>query len=89
MDGGGRRLKAEMLLAEIQGEKAEAPNLSREMKIRRGITKEAERMDVATEWMRINEMEQSRRTVSFLPDHAVHRTPFPKPGQPAVKGDIP
>ena len=44
-DGGGRRLKAEMLIAEIQGEKAEAPNLSKEMKVRRGITKEAERMD--------------------------------------------
>lgn len=55
------------------------------MKARRGITKEAERMDVATEWMKINEMEQSRRTVSFLPYHVVHRTPFPTPGQPVVK----
>lgn len=42
-------------------------------------------MDVATEWMKINEMEQSRRTVSFLPHHVVHRTPFPTPGQPVVK----
>lgn len=57
------------------------------MKARRGISKKAERMDVATEWMKINEMEQSKRTVSFLPDHVVHRTPFPKPGQPAVKDD--
>ena len=27
------------------------------MKARRGISKKAERMDVATEWMKINEME--------------------------------
>ena len=37
--------------------------------------------------MRINEMEQSRSTVSFRPDHAAHGTPFPKPGQPVVKDD--
>lgn len=50
------------------------------MKASGGITKEAERTDVAAEWMRINEMGLSRRTVSFLPDHMVPGTPFPKPG---------
>lgn len=57
------------------------------MKASGGITKEAERTDVAAEWMRINEMGLSRRTVSFLPDHMVPGTPFPKPGQPDVKDD--